>query len=210
MKERLNDKHENEAIQKDTMNFQEDNSYNSNSSGVISVSREDYDKVIQAMRERLTKFLNRYGLEAELDESDDSTWFGGEYPHEIDTDKGRVTINEASVITGALMDTPEEEYIRCVIDIELPIVANNFDINDYDVFKEAIMDLKDMDLVDRDSFNLMVKKAQETNYHLESRAIKLRGFECLDGIVEFVYVSRSGQYYSIEYTIHSEGWRVGY
>jgi len=109
------------------MNFQEDNSYNSNSSGVISVSREDYDKVIQAMQERLTKFLNRYGLEAELDESDDSTWFGGEYPHEIDTDKGRVTINEASVITGALMDTPEEEYIRCVIDIELPIVANNFD-----------------------------------------------------------------------------------
>ena len=31
------------------------------------------------------------------------------------------------MITGALMDTPEEEYIRCVIDIELPIVANNFD-----------------------------------------------------------------------------------
>lgn len=199
---------QNGAKPNDPVYFEEDSSIYNEDGDTIAISRTEFDRVAKAMYGRLAKFLARYDLGAQLDTSDDPHSYSAECPEEIDTVDGQVTLNDAVVFKGTLMDIPDQDNVQCIISLDLPIKGSEFDINDYNILKEVIMDLNDKESIDWNSYNVKIKKAQASSYNFVSYDIKLNGFEHLNGFRESINISMAGAYYCVEYTITSTNWKV--
>lgn len=180
----------------------------SNDDEEIFISREDYDRVAEAMYERLARFLERYGLKAELDTSNNPHCFTVECPCDIETNNGKVGLNDAIVFKGELIDIPYQDNVQCTISLDLPILGEGLDIYNYDVLKEAIMDLNNRKYIDWDEYNYRIGEALQDPYNFSTRSIKLKGFEYLNGFTEHIRISKEGNYYCVEYSIVTSGWKV--
>jgi|GEM_PF-1846646 hypothetical protein len=150
----------------------------SNDEEEIFVSRQDYDTVAEAMYERLARFLERYGLKAELDTSNNPHCFTAECPCDIETNNGKVTLNDAIVLKGELMDIPYEDNVQCTISLDLPILGGVFDIYNYKVLKEAIMDLNGFEYLN--GFTEHIRISEEGKHYCVEYSIVTSGWKVTD------------------------------